>query len=225
MNSEKIIWDFLKRRGFNDYAVAGIMGNIKAESNLKSTNLQGSYEKKLGMNDEEYTTKVDNGSYTNFIHDSAGYGLCQWTYWSRKASLHNWCKTQRCSIGDIYMQLTFFFSELVGSYSSVYKKLLQVTSVREASDLILLKYEKPKDQGEAVQIKRAEYGMKYFNKYAESKTVIDETKNALSVEEIALEVISGKHGNGEERKSNLTKLGYDYKEVQAKVNEIMRKEK
>jgi len=27
------------------------------------------------MSDAQYTAAVDNGSYTNFIHDSAGYGL------------------------------------------------------------------------------------------------------------------------------------------------------
>jgi hypothetical protein len=39
------------------------------------------------MNDASYTVAVDNGSYTNFTHDSAGYGLAQWTYWSRKQGL------------------------------------------------------------------------------------------------------------------------------------------
>jgi hypothetical protein len=39
------------------------------------------------MNDASYTAAVDNGSYTNFTHDFAGYGLAQWTYWSRKQGL------------------------------------------------------------------------------------------------------------------------------------------
>ena len=37
--------------------------------------LQNNYEKKLGFNDDTYTKAVDNGSYNNFIKDSAGYGL------------------------------------------------------------------------------------------------------------------------------------------------------
>jgi hypothetical protein len=42
-----------------------------------------------------------------------------------------------------------------------------------------------------------------------------------TTEEVAKEVIAGKWGNGEERKQKLTAAGYDYAEVQKKVNEIM----
>lgn len=42
-----------------------------------------------------------------------------------------------------------------------------------------------------------------------------------SVTEIAKEVIAGKWGNGQERKSKLTAAGYDYNAVQAKVNEML----
>ena len=44
-----------------------------------------------------------------------------------------------------------------------------------------------------------------------------------SVTEVAKEVISGKWGNGNDRKTKLTKAGYNYDEVQAKVNELLGK--
>ena len=43
----------------------------------------------------------------------------------------------------------------------------------------------------------------------------------LSIEEVANAVIRGEFGNGEERKTLLTNAGYNYNEVQAKVNELM----
>ena len=43
----------------------------------------------------------------------------------------------------------------------------------------------------------------------------------LSVEELAKQVIAGKWGSGQERKEKLTKAGYDYDKVQAKVNEML----
>lgn len=43
-----------------------------------------------------------------------------------------------------------------------------------------------------------------------------------NVAEIAKEVISGKWGNGSERKEKLEAAGYNYAEVQAKVNEMLR---
>lgn len=42
-----------------------------------------------------------------------------------------------------------------------------------------------------------------------------------SVAEIAQEVLDGKWGNGSERKKRLAEAGYNYSEVQAKVNEIL----
>ncbi|MDR1066550.1 MAG: hypothetical protein LBL35_03815 [Clostridiales bacterium] len=51
------------------------MGNIYAASGLKSTNMQNSYGSKLGMNDVTHAAAVDNGGYTNFVRDDAGYGL------------------------------------------------------------------------------------------------------------------------------------------------------
>ena len=43
-----------------------------------------------------------------------------------------------------------------------------------------------------------------------------------SIDEIAQEVLDKKWGNGTERKSKLTKAGYNYDLVQAKVNELMK---
>lgn len=46
-----------------------------------------------------------------------------------------------------------------------------------------------------------------------------------TIDEIAKEVIGGKWGNGEERKKKLIKAGYDYNKVQAKVNQLVAKNK
>ncbi len=43
-----------------------------------------------------------------------------------------------------------------------------------------------------------------------------------SVDEIAREVIQGKWGNGSERKNRLINAGYDYNEVQEKVNKLLK---
>ncbi|MDV3428512.1 MAG: phage tail-type lysozyme domain-containing protein [Bacillota bacterium] len=90
-DAEKI-WNYLYAAIGNEFGVAGLMGNMKAESALKSNNLQQSYERKLGFTDESYTTAVDNGTYTNFVYDKAGYGLVQWTYWSLKEGLYKYAK-------------------------------------------------------------------------------------------------------------------------------------
>lgn len=166
MSDEKIIWDFLYSKIGNAYGTAAMMGNLYAESALRSTNLQTTYERKLGFDDDSYTKAVDDGSYSNFVIDSAGYGLAQWTYWSRKKALFKYARSKDKSIGDLEMQLEFLYKELSESYKAVLNALTTAVSVRSASDVVLMKYERPADQSEKTKQKRASYGQKYYDKYA-----------------------------------------------------------
>lgn len=150
-DNAQIIWTFLKAQGLNDCGIAGLMGNLYAESGLQPNNLQNTYSKKFGLSDAEYTKRVDNGRYTNFVNDKAGYGLAQWTFWSRKQSLLEYAKAQKTSIGDLNMQLNFLMKELSQSYPSVLNTLRTASSVLEASNAVLLKFERPADQSAAVQ--------------------------------------------------------------------------
>ena len=165
--NEAAIWRFLKSQGMTDAGAAGLMGNLFAESGLNPKNLQNTYEKSLGYTDETYTAAVDSGRYTNFVHDKAGYGLAQWTYWSRKQALYAFCKAIGASIGDLDAQLKFLMKELSESFPGVLLVLRSVTSVHEASNVVLLQFERPASKDtEATQTKRAGYGQTYFNQFA-----------------------------------------------------------
>ena len=175
----KVIWDYFKAKGLNDFGIAGLMGNLYAESGLKPTNLQNTYSKKLGYTDAEYTAAVDQGKYTNFVKDSAGYGLAQWTYWSRKQNLLDFAQSKNKSIGDLNMQLDFLYKELSEGYkNSVLKVLCEAKSVLEASNSVLLKFERPADQSETVQNKRAGFGQTYYDKYAGKPATEESSKPA-----------------------------------------------
>ncbi len=166
-SNEETIWNFLKGKGLNDYAVAGIWGNLKKESGFRPDNLQNTYEKKYGFSDSEYTAAVDSGAYGNFIHDSAGYGLAQWTYWSRKKALYDRAKAAGASIGDLNMQLAFLWEEIQG-YKQVMNVLNNAGSIQAASDAVMTGYEKPGDQSEAAKQVRRAYSQEGFDKYAGS---------------------------------------------------------
>ena len=159
----KYVWDYLYARIGNAYGVAGLMGNLKAESNLNPKNLQNSCEKKLGMTDDEYVRAVDNGSYKSFASDSCGFGLAQWTSSGRKQGLYD--SRNNRSIGNIDVQLEFLWKELSTSYKTVLNGLKTAKTVREASDIVLTKFERPKNQGDTVKTQRSTYGQEYFNKY------------------------------------------------------------
>lgn len=65
-------------------------------------------------------------------------------------------------------------------------------------------------------------GWQRFLDMIQSKLNAGVVKAVKSVNEIAKEVINGKWGNGAERKRMLTQAGYDYNEVQAEVNRIVK---
>lgn len=217
--NEKTIWNKLISSGMTKAGASGLIGNLYAESALNPKNLQQTYEKSLGYSDESYTQAVDNGSYKNFVRDCAGYGLAQWTFWTRKQALLAFAKERNCSIGDLDMQLDFLIKELKSGYASVWKVLCTTSEVRTASNNVLFSYESPANQGTSVQTFRYNQAMRFYNMFANAET--SGTVPDKSVSEIAEEVLADKWGTGAERKARLTSAGYDYQEVQKAVNALL----
>lgn len=166
MNIENAVWKYLWERLGNSYGVAGLMGNLQAESGLRPNNLENRFADASGWTDESYTAAVDNGSYTReMFQDGAGYGIAQWTYWSRKRDLYDYAKKRGTSIGDLDMQLDYLWAEL-GQYGGVLTILLNAKSVREASDAVLKGFEKPANQSDANCAARAKLGQAIFDQHA-----------------------------------------------------------
>ena len=141
MDNAKRIWDILDAAGVSDCGKVGILANLKAESALRPDNAQDSGNRRLGMTDAAYTAAVDNGTYTNFVRDSIGYGLAQWTYWSRKQALLDFAQARGCSVGDLDMQVAYLLRELT-SYGLLADIKASVNFAATTKD-IMLKFERP----------------------------------------------------------------------------------
>ena len=143
-SSKQTVCLTLKENGYYDNAVVAILRNMYSESNFIPNNLEGIYEKKYGYTDETYTAAVDSGTYTNFVNDKAGYGLVQWTYYTRKQKLLDYAKSTNKSIGDIHMQLEFFDKELKEDFPSIDNYLKNLSHTAEDSTVYFCeKYENP----------------------------------------------------------------------------------
>ena len=162
MTVEETIWSFLKQKNLPDFAIAGIMGNLQAESGLKSNNLEDTKNKTFGMSDELYTKSVDNGTYKRFYSDSAGYGIAQWMTNRRKRNLYFYCRGKNKSISDLNCQLEFLFQELVDM--SLLTKLKQCSSIKDASNIILFDFENPLDKSKSVQDYRTRLSTDFYNR-------------------------------------------------------------
>jgi hypothetical protein len=143
--------------GMTDAGAAGLMGNLEAESSLMFNNAESYVNDYTGMTDAEYTAAVDSGviDKNTFLHPKGGksqygYGLAQWTYWSRKKAMLEFHQAAKKSIGDLQTQLAFLVKELSESYKSVWTVLKTAKTVAEASNAVLLQFERPADQSSTV---------------------------------------------------------------------------
>ena len=109
-NNEETIWfTLIGIYGYSPEGAAAIMGNWYCESGLNPNNAQNTYNSSSGMSDEEITSKIDSGAISkdSFVNTTYGYGLGQWTYWSRKQAMYEYMKSAGLSIADLGGQIAF----------------------------------------------------------------------------------------------------------------------
>lgn len=105
---------------------AGVITNIQHESVFSSINVEDRYHSDTKLSDEYYTQMVDTNPSYDFANDGGrhyGYGLCQWTYPTRKTELRKVCREKGVSIGDRDTQIEFLFTELKRDFPVVWKAL------------------------------------------------------------------------------------------------------
>lgn len=179
MTNEQIIWNFLYEKLHNPYGVAALMGNLMAESSLNPLCANG--VSKIGLTNSQYTEQVDNMQYKNFVNDGIAYGLAQWCYKTRKEALLEMSQVLGMSVGDINLQLEYMWIELQ-KYKTVLETLRNTTSVKEASDIVMLKYERPGNTSETMKQRRASYGENYYKKYSTNTIKLNlDVKTATSI--------------------------------------------
>lgn len=187
--SEATIWQTLRAKGFSETATAAIMGNMQGESGLVSYRLQGDFGSGYTRS-REYTDKVDSGQITKneFLYNGpggGGYGLCQWTFWSRKEGLYDLAKSRGLSVGDESVQIDWLYKEMQKPeyiYEKNYYERCQVfdflhrdESLLEMTKAVLRAYEKPADQSDYVAEMRASWGRDIYNRNAGSVPDVDPT--------------------------------------------------
>lgn len=135
--SIQTIYARLVRAGMSPIGACAMMGNMQAESAMRANNVQDGY----GYTDEGYTAKVDAGQLE--FRDGIGYGLCQWTYSTRKMNLLNFARSRGVSISNEDMQVDFCIKELQTEYPSLWRYLTTATGIYEAAGRICREYERP----------------------------------------------------------------------------------
>lgn len=168
----KTIWDKLMSHFNNKYGVAALMGNLQAESGLYPDRVQGDVP--YSTYSMDYTADVDSGYIAeyDFVHNGpngGGYGLAQWTYYTRKQGLYSKWKTGGYhSIGSVDLACDFLCEELSSDYKTVYNAIKNATNIKTPSDAVLHDFERPADQSESVENLRASMGEEIYSTFSGS---------------------------------------------------------
>lgn len=151
----KQIYDYMLPKCCGNYiGVMAIIGNMIAESDCKSENVQNSYEPKLGMTDAEYTYAVDEGRYHLFDSDKVGYGIMQWTSPSRKKQLRVICANRGVSIGSLIAQVDFMLWEMETNYPKTWDAVINAHSLETSVGVVMRDYLRPADQSNKALTRR-----------------------------------------------------------------------
>ena len=100
-------------------------------------------------------------------------------HWSLKQELYEYAKSQNKSIGDLEMQLQLLVKQL-NKYSGITQNVKNATSVKMASDFMLLNFERPasvgpnatEEQRQSTCNKRAAIGQGYYEKYGGKQNIV-----------------------------------------------------
>lgn len=190
------IWAYLTtKQGYTPQGAAGLMGCWAEESSLNPNTIEGFYlpgypgdeavRTTSGLND--YTTNVLFPAYSGNINKSAykgsdgnyypGFGLAQWTG-PRGQSLHDYSSTSGSDWWSLDNQLSYFSSEMAGSYSSTDSKLKSATDVDQATKDAMTGYEG--NTSSDYLSKRKPWANQIYNAFKDSNYTYDGSASSSS---------------------------------------------
>ena len=137
--SIKTIYKALTDAGMTPEGACGLMGNMMAESAMKADIAQRGM---TALTDGQYTAAADAGTI-DFTHDAVGYGLCQWTFHTRKAELLAFARARGASVGDETTQIQFCLRELREDFPGVWRVLTGSKDLYECARIVCIQYERP----------------------------------------------------------------------------------
>ena len=128
----------------SEAAALGMLGNWQCESGNEPFRVQGDFSPYRTAS-KAYVQGVTNGSISRdqFAHDQKGFGLAQWTYFSRKYALYDYWKASGKALDDAAMQTEFAYLELEQSYPALLDFLKSTNDIFTATSRICREYERP----------------------------------------------------------------------------------
>ena len=146
MSYYQTIYNRLRAAGLTEAGALGFLGNWDCESNCEPFRVQGDFSPYRTVS-HQYTENVEDGRIPmhQFAHDAKGYGLAQWTFYSRKEGLYDYWKKSGKALDDCEMQTDFALYELSteGQYATANQTVRTSNDLYTCVKIICERYEQP----------------------------------------------------------------------------------
>ncbi len=157
------------------------MDNFYDESQMESGNYDINFHETIGLTNVEYANNVNNGIYTIFEYDNAGFGIAQWSSISSKRNLLYKCKGK---IGNLTCQLDFLIEDLNDNYSFLNEILKTCVDLKYCTTQFYLIYNnnfknKTKEKQYLRYIYAKEYNKTLSKKCNSNQFLVFVTKNVM----------------------------------------------
>lgn len=142
--SRQTIYNRLRAAGIGEAGALALLGNWECESNCEPCRVQGDFTQGREKS-RKYASNVDNGITTDyaFARDALGWGLAQWTYYTRKAALLEFCRRRSISIANEEAQVDFALQELRTEYGNLRATLASSGDLLQCVAAVCCLYERP----------------------------------------------------------------------------------
>ena len=141
MDVPEYLYARLVKAGMTKEGACAVLGNVQHESAFKPENV----EDRSGIPDGQYVQKVDSGAINKnqFMYDTYGFGLAQWTYPPRKGWMWDWFKERNKSIADLEEQVNFLIWEMKEHYSGCWNLCCSSNDLHACTRKLLWEWENP----------------------------------------------------------------------------------
>ena len=142
--SKQKIYNLLRQGGLTEAATLAMMGNWQCESGLEPNRLQGDFSPYRTLS-KDYVRRIEDFSLSRdvFAYDKKGFGLAQWTDYSRKQALWDAWHKSGLSIASAELQVKFALYELKTDYSALFDYLMVSNDLYTATSRICKEFERP----------------------------------------------------------------------------------
>ena len=138
------IYDRLRANGLTEAGALAMLGNWDCESNCESVRVQGDFSPYRTAS-KQYVEDIRTGRINrdSFKNDQKGFGLAQFTYFTRKAALYDYWKAKGGSIGDEALQVDFALLELRSAFTGLFNLLKTSADLYECTKQVCYIFENP----------------------------------------------------------------------------------